>query len=111
MPQAHFRAMAASTDCLKSRQQVGLPTSIRFVSTAQSLNFYLRRSRTTVGINIAPSSTVIFKLNYLFNHTFGPVPTVPGGVGGALFGVSLLPHLGYGRNGFTGSIAPGLCAH
>lgn len=68
-------------------------------------NFYLNRSRTTVGINIAPSSTVIFKLNYLFNHTFGPVPNVPAGVGGALFGVSPLPHLGYGRNGFAGSIA------
>jgi hypothetical protein len=68
-------------------------------------NFYLNRSRTTVGLNIAPSSTVIFKLNYLFNHTFGPVPDVPAGVGGALFGLSPLPHLGYGRNGFTGSIA------
>ena len=68
-------------------------------------NFYLNRSRMTVGLNIAPSSTVIFKLNYLFNHTFGPVPKVPGGIGGALFGVSPLPHLEYGRNGFTGSIA------
>jgi len=68
-------------------------------------NFYLNRSRTTVGLNIAPSSTVIFKLNYLFNHTFAPVPKVPGGIGGALFGISPLPHLDYGRNGFTGSIA------
>ena len=68
-------------------------------------NFYLNRSRTTVGLNIAPSSTVIFKLNYLFNHTFGPLPNVPAAVGGALFGTSPLPHLGYGRNGFTGSIA------
>jgi hypothetical protein len=68
-------------------------------------NFYLNRSRTTVGLNLAPSSTVIFKLNYLFNHTFGPVPNVPAGVGGALFGESPLPHRGYGRNGFTGSIA------
>jgi hypothetical protein len=68
-------------------------------------NFYLNRSRATVGLNLAPSSTVIFKLNYLFNHTFGPVPRVPAGVGGALFGVSPLPHLEYGRNGFTGSIA------
>jgi hypothetical protein len=68
-------------------------------------NFYLNRSRTTVGLNIAPASTVIFKLNYLFNHTFGHVPNVPAGVGGALFGVSPLPHLAYGRNGFTGSIA------
>lgn len=68
-------------------------------------NFYLNRSRTTFGLNIAPSSTVIFKLNYLFNRTFGPVPRVPAGIGGALFGVSPLPHLDYGRNGFTGSIA------
>ena len=68
-------------------------------------NFFLNRSRTTVGLNIAPSSTVILKLNYLFNHTFGPVPDVPAGVGGALFGESPLPHLGYGRNGFTASVA------
>ncbi len=68
-------------------------------------NFYLNRSRTTLGLNIAPSSTVIFKLNYLFNHTFGPVPDVPAGIGGALFGVSPLPYRNYGRNGFTGSIA------
>jgi hypothetical protein len=68
-------------------------------------NFYLNRSRTTLGLNIAPSSTVIFKLNYLFNRTFGPVPNVPAAVGGALFGISPLPHLDYGRNGFTGSIA------
>src|SRR5262249_27021607 len=68
-------------------------------------SFYLNRSRTTVGFNIAPSSTVIFKLNYLFNHSFGPAPQSPAGVGGALFGVSPLPYLGYGRNGFTTSIA------
>jgi hypothetical protein len=68
-------------------------------------NFYLNRSRATLGLNVAPSSTVIFKLNYLFNHTFGPVPDVPAGVGGALFGVSPLPYRRYGRNGFTGSIA------
>ncbi|MDT5120533.1 MAG: hypothetical protein QOC96_15 [Acidobacteriota bacterium] len=68
-------------------------------------NFYLNRSRTTLGFNFAPSPTIIFKLDYLLNHTFGPVPKVPAGVGGALFGVSPLPHLDYGRNGFTGSIA------
>jgi hypothetical protein len=68
-------------------------------------NFYLNRSRTTLGLNIAPSSTVIFKLNYLFNHAFGPIPNAAGEVGGALFGVSPLPHRGYGKNGFTGSIA------
>lgn len=68
-------------------------------------DFYLNRSRTTIGLNLAPSSTVIFKLNYLFNRTFGPVPRVPAGIGGALFGISPLPHLDYGRNGFTGSVA------
>jgi len=68
-------------------------------------NFYLNRSRTTLGLNIAPSSTVILKLNYLLNHPFGPVPKVPASIGEPLFGVSPLPHLGYGRNGFTGSIA------
>ncbi len=68
-------------------------------------NFYLNRARTTLGLNIAPSSTVIFKLNYLFNRTFGPVPRVTAAIGGALFGDSPLPHLDYGRNGFTGSIA------
>jgi len=68
-------------------------------------DFYLNRSRTTLGLNFAPSATIIFKMNYLFNHTFGPVPQAPAGVGGALFGISPLPHLGYGRNGFTGSIA------
>ncbi len=68
-------------------------------------NFYLNRSRTTIGLNLAPSATVVFKLNYLFNHTFGPAPRVPAGIGGALFGVSPLPHLDYGRNGFTGSVA------
>jgi len=68
-------------------------------------NFYLNRARTTLGLNIAPSSTVIFKLNYLFNRTFGPVPRVTAAIGGALFGVSPLPHIDYGRNGFTGSLA------
>jgi len=68
-------------------------------------NFYLNRSRTTIGFNIAPSSTVILKLDYLFNHAFGPVPRVRAGVGESLFGISPLPHLDYGRNGFTGSIA------
>ena len=68
-------------------------------------NFYLNRSRTTLGLNIAPSSTVIFKLNYLFNHAFGPIPAAAGTVGGAVFGVSPLPYRGYGKNGFTGSIA------
>lgn len=68
-------------------------------------NFYLNRSRTTFGLNIAPSSSVILKTNYLFNHTYGPVPRVFAGVGETLFGVSPLPHIDYGRNGFTGSVA------
>ncbi|MGH9897711.1 MAG: hypothetical protein ACRD4L_02520 [Pyrinomonadaceae bacterium] len=68
-------------------------------------DFYLNRSRTTIGLNIAPSSTVIFKLDYLLNHTFGPAPRVPAGIGEALFGQSPLPHIDYGRNGFSGSIA------
>jgi len=68
-------------------------------------DFYLNQSRTTVGLNIAPSPNVIFKLNYLFNHTFGPVPNVPGAIGGADFGNNPLPHLDYGKNGFTGSVA------
>ncbi len=67
-------------------------------------DFYLNRSRATVGFNFAPSSTIIFKADYLFNHTFGPVPNVPAGIGGAIFGASPLPHIGYGRNGFTGGV-------
>jgi len=68
-------------------------------------NFYLNRSRATLGLNVAPSSSVVFKFDYLFNHTFGPAPRVPSGIGGPLFGVSPLPHVDYGRNGFTGSVA------
>ena len=68
-------------------------------------NFYLNRSRATLGLNVAPSSSVIFKFDYLFNHTFGPVPRVASGVGDPLFGISPLPHVDYGRNGFTGSVA------
>lgn len=68
-------------------------------------SFYLNRARATLGLNIAPSSTVIFKLNYLFNHAFGPVPRVAAGTGNLPFGTSLIPHIDYGRNGFTGSIA------
>jgi hypothetical protein len=67
-------------------------------------DFYLNRARTTIGLNIAPSSTVILKVNYLFNRTFGPVPNVPAGIGGALFGASPIPHIGYGKNGFSSSI-------
>lgn len=67
-------------------------------------DFYLNRSRATIGFNFAPSSSVIFKANYLFNHSFGKIPNVPAGIGGAIFGASPLPHVGYGRNGFTGGI-------
>ena len=66
-------------------------------------DFYLNRSRATLGLNIAPSSSVIFKLNYLFNHTFGPVPRLSGEIEEE-FGKKLLPFNRYGRNGFTGSI-------
>ena len=68
-------------------------------------NFYLNQGRTTLGFNIAPSPSVIFKLNYVLNRTFGPVPNVPGTIGGADFGNNPLPHLDYGKNGFTGSVA------
>lgn len=62
-------------------------------------DFYLNRNRTTIGINFAPSSTVIFKANYLFNHTFGDVPSFDEG------DIVLLPFPDYGRSGFAGSIA------
>ena len=68
-------------------------------------DFYLNQSRTTLGFNIAPSPYVIFKMNYIFNDTFGPVPNVPGAIGGADFGNNPLPYLDYGKNGYTGSIA------
>lgn len=66
-------------------------------------DFYLNRSRTTLGLNIAPSSSVIFKLNYLLNHTFGTVPSLSGELEEG-FGRRLLPFKGYGRNGFASSI-------
>lgn len=68
-------------------------------------DFYLNQERTTVGVNIAPSPNVIFKLNYVFNHPFGTVPNVSGVIGGADFGNNPIPHLDYGKNGFTGSVA------
>ena len=68
-------------------------------------NFYLNQSRTTFGFNIAPSPSVIFKLNYILNHTFGKVPNVQGGVNGGEFGVDPIPFRDYGKNGFTGSVA------
>ena len=64
-------------------------------------NFYLNRTRLTVGLNVAPSSSAIFKINYLFNRTGAPIPKL-----GALdeeFGLRLLPFRGYGRDGFGGS--------
>ena len=55
-------------------------------------NFYLNRSRATVGLNIAPSSTVIFK-NYLsITHSARCRMCRPESAA-SLFGVSPLPHL------------------
>lgn len=68
-------------------------------------NFYLNQGRTTLGFNIAPAPSVIFKLNYILNRTFGPVPNIAGSIGGADFGNNPLPYLDYGKNGFTGSVA------
>jgi hypothetical protein len=68
-------------------------------------DFYLNESRTTLGLNVAPSPSVIFKLNYIFNHTFGKVPNLPGGINGGEFGSDPIPFRDYGKNGFTGSVA------
>lgn len=68
-------------------------------------NFYLNEFRTTLGVNVAPSPSVIFKLNYVLNHTFGAVPNVKGGINGGEFGVDPIPFRDYGKNGFTGSVA------
>lgn len=68
-------------------------------------NFYLNESRAALGMNVAPSPSVIFKLNYVFNYTFGQVPKVPGSINGGEFGVDPLPFRDYGKNGFTGSVA------
>jgi len=68
-------------------------------------DFYLNQWRTTLGFNVAPSPNVIFKMNYIFNTTFAPVPNVAGTIGGADFGNNPLPYLDYGKNGFTGSVA------
>jgi hypothetical protein len=68
-------------------------------------DFYLNQARTTVGLNIAPSPFVIFKFNYIFNHPFGTTPNVAGPIGGPDFGNNPIPHLDYGKNGFTGSVA------
>jgi hypothetical protein len=68
-------------------------------------NFYLNEFRTTLGVNIAPSPNVIFKLNYIVNHTFGKVPDLPGAINGGEFGIDPIPFRDYGKNGFTGSVA------
>lgn len=68
-------------------------------------DFYLNELRSTFGLNVAPSPSVIFKLNYVFNHTFGKVPNVQGAINGGEFGVDPLPFRDYGKNGFTGSVA------
>ncbi|HYY92912.1 MAG TPA: hypothetical protein VE713_00245 [Pyrinomonadaceae bacterium] len=66
-------------------------------------DFYLNRRRATVGLSVAPSSGVIFKLNYLFNRTASPVPRLPAALEEE-FGLRLLPFRGYGRDGFAGSV-------
>lgn len=66
-------------------------------------DFYLNRTRATVGLSVAPSSGVIFKLNYLFNRTASPVPRLPAALEEE-FGLRLLPFRGYGRDGFAGSV-------
>lgn len=68
-------------------------------------NFFLNQSRATLGFNVAPSPSVIFKLNYVLNHTFGKVPDIPGAINGGEFGVDPIPFRDYGKNGFTGSVA------
>jgi hypothetical protein len=68
-------------------------------------DFYLNQSRSTLGLNVAPSPGVIFKLNYVFNHTSGKVSAVPGAINGGEFGVDPIPFRDYGKNGFTGSVA------
>jgi hypothetical protein len=68
-------------------------------------DFYLNESRSTLGLNVAPSPSVIFKLNYGFNHTFGKVPNLPGAINGGEFGADPIPYRDYGKNGFTGSVA------
>lgn len=66
-------------------------------------DFYLNRTRATVGLSVAPSSGVIFKLNYLFNRTAAPVPRLSKELEEE-FGTRLLPFKGYGRDGFAGSV-------
>lgn len=66
-------------------------------------DFYLNRTRATVGLSVAPSSDVIFKLNYLFNRTAAPIPRLPAELEEE-FGTRLLPFKGYGRDGFAGSV-------
>jgi len=66
-------------------------------------NFFLNRTRATLGLNVAPSSGVILKLNYLFNRTSGPIPRLSEELEEE-FGRRLLPFKGYGRDGFAGSV-------
>ncbi len=67
-------------------------------------DFYLNEGRATLGVNLAPSPSVIFKLDYVINHTFGKVPP-PGAINGGEFGIDPIPFRDYGKNGFTGSVA------
>ena len=68
-------------------------------------NFYLNEWRTTIGFNVAPSPSTIFKFGYVFNHPFGNVPDIEGPIGGADFGNNPIPFRDYGKNGFVGSVA------
>ncbi|HQR39139.1 MAG TPA: hypothetical protein PLF26_12145 [Blastocatellia bacterium] len=63
-------------------------------------NFYLNRTRFTAGVNFAPSSTIIFKVNYLWNHTLGEVPQPDFDDPEFVFE----PFPNYGKSGFAGSI-------
>jgi hypothetical protein len=65
-------------------------------------SFYLNRTRLTIGLNVAPSSSAIFKFNYLFNRTAAPAPRLTGELDEE-FGLRLLPFRGYGRSGFASS--------
>ena len=102
---------ATSRDAAGADPERGAPAHASFDHAAARMgdrtlsNFYLNQGRTTLGLNIAPAPSVIFKLNYILNHTFGPVPNIAGSIGGADFGNNPLPHLDYGKNGFTGSVA------
>jgi hypothetical protein len=101
-----FRGLFRNTERFDEGAYIMPVVRVETVRRDRTLSdFYLNQSRTTLGFNIAPSPNVIFKMNYVFNHTFGPVPNVAGAIGGADFGNNPQPYLDYGKNGFTGSVA------